>query len=60
MEQIMAEPKSKPDPETNGRAVLDEADVGSGERSPGQDETDEMIRQIPRRGQGEEKQSKSE
>lgn len=28
-------------------ASLDEADIGSGERSPGQDETDRLIRQIP-------------
>jgi hypothetical protein len=59
MEHIMADQKSKPDPASKGRAVLDEADVGSGERSPGQDETDEMIRQIPVRGEAEEKQAKS-
>ena len=31
---------------------MHEADIGSGERSPGQHETDEMIRQIPPRGAG--------
>jgi hypothetical protein len=29
------------------RPLLDEADIGSGEKSPGQKETDELIRQIP-------------
>lgn len=56
----MTDQKSKPDPENKGRAVLDEADVGSGERSPGQDETDEMIRQIPQRGHAEAKPVKAE
>ena len=27
--------------------AMDEADIGSGEKSPGEQETDEMIRQIP-------------
>lgn len=30
------------------RQPFDEADIGSGEQSPGQHETDEQIRQIPR------------
>lgn len=46
----MANQKHKPDPAASGRAILHEADVGSGERSPGQHETDEMIREIPQRG----------
>jgi len=48
----MANPKTKPDPAASGPAILHEADVGSGERSPGQEETDQMIREIPPRGQG--------
>jgi hypothetical protein len=32
---------------------MHEADIGSGERSPGQHETDDMIRQIPPRGTGQ-------
>lgn len=35
------------DPKNKGRAMYDEADIGSGERSPGQHETEEMIRGIP-------------
>lgn len=40
----------KPDPGTEGQNILHEADIGSGERSPGQQETDEMIKSIPPRG----------
>jgi hypothetical protein len=29
------------------RPLLDEADIGSGEKTPAQHETEEMIRQIP-------------
>jgi hypothetical protein len=29
------------------RPLLDEADIGSGEKTPAQKETEEMIRQIP-------------
>jgi hypothetical protein len=29
------------------RPTIDEADIGSGEKTPGQHETEEMIRQIP-------------
>jgi hypothetical protein len=32
---------------TTSRRDWDEADIGSGEKSPGQQETEEMIRQIP-------------
>jgi hypothetical protein len=35
------------DPENKGRAIFDEADIGSGERSPGQHDTEQMIREIP-------------
>lgn len=41
----MSQPKS--DPAHKGPPLLDEADIGSGEKSPGQHETDEMIREIP-------------
>ena len=46
----------KPDPGANAPANLHEADIGSGERSPGQHETDEMIRDIPKRGSNDSKQ----
>ncbi|MEM8514568.1 hypothetical protein RCH14_003918 [Massilia sp. MP_M2] len=35
------------DPENKGHAIFDEADIGSGERSPGQHDTEQMIREIP-------------
>ena len=35
------------DPENKSRAIFDEADIGSGERSPGQHDTEQMIREIP-------------
>ncbi len=35
------------DPAAGRRAILDEADIGSGEKTPGQLETEEMIREIP-------------
>jgi hypothetical protein len=34
------------DPSTS-KPMTDEADIGSGEKTPGQKETEEMIRQIP-------------
>jgi len=37
----------KPDPGAKGAGMLHEADIGSGERSPGQEETDQMIKEIP-------------
>ena len=43
----MNEPTSKADPPNKGRVIYEEADIGSGEKSPGQHETEEMIRQIP-------------
>jgi len=42
----------KPDPGADAPPNMHEADIGSGERSPGQHETDDMIRQIPPRGAG--------
>lgn len=38
---------TKADPPNSRRGMFDEADIGSGEKTPGQHETDEMIRQIP-------------
>jgi hypothetical protein len=35
------------DPAAKGGVILDEADIGSGEKTPAQMETEEMIRQIP-------------
>ena len=46
----MRTPAPKCDPGAKGPGMLHEADVGSGERSPGQHETDQMIREIPPRG----------
>jgi hypothetical protein len=43
----MTDPKQKIDPAAKGRPILDEADIGSGEKTPAQHETEEMIRQIP-------------
>jgi len=43
----MNDPTPNIDPKNKGRTMYDEADIGSGERSPGQHETDEMIREIP-------------
>ncbi len=43
----------KPDPGADAPPNMHEADIGSGERSPGQHETDEMIRDIPKRGNTE-------
>lgn len=43
----MNDPTPNIDPKNKGRTMYEEADIGSGERSPGQHETDEMIRDIP-------------
>ncbi len=41
-------PATKPFPEpANARPLTDEADIGSGEKTPAQIETEELIRQIP-------------
>jgi hypothetical protein len=37
----------KPDPGAKGPGMLHEADIGSGERTPAQHETDQMIKEIP-------------
>jgi hypothetical protein len=51
-ESIMRTTDHKPDPGSacKGPGLLHEADVGSGERTPAQHETDQMIREIPPRG----------
>lgn len=41
---------TKPEPGAQGPNMQHEADVGSGERSPAQHETDQMIKEIPQRG----------
>lgn len=38
--------KPFPDP-AQARSLVDEADIGSGEKTPGQLETEELIREIP-------------
>lgn len=38
---------TKADPANSRSGIFDEADIGSGEKTPGQRETEEMIRQIP-------------
>jgi hypothetical protein len=43
----MNHPRHKPDPGAQGRPILEEADIGSGEKTPAQIETEELIRQIP-------------
>jgi len=43
----MNDPTPNIDPKNKGRTMYEEADIGSGERSPGQHETEELIRGIP-------------
>lgn len=43
----MNHPLHKPDPGAKGRPILEEADIGSGEKPPSQIETEELIREIP-------------
>lgn len=42
----MTHPAPPHDP-VHSRTMVDEADIGSGEKPPGQQETDALIRQIP-------------
>ena len=37
------------DDSEKGRHMINEPDIGSGEKSPGEQETEEQIRQIPQR-----------
>jgi hypothetical protein len=46
MEHTMKQPQHI-DPAAKGNPILEEADIGSGEKTPAQRETEEMIRQIP-------------
>lgn len=43
----MSKTKGPTEPATGAPPMLDEADIGSGEKTPAQKETDELIRQIP-------------
>jgi hypothetical protein len=43
----MNDPTRQVDPAAKGPNVYHEADIGSGEKSPGELETEEMIREIP-------------
>jgi hypothetical protein len=42
-------PNQSADDSEKGGHMLNEPDIGSGEKSPGEQETDEQIRQIPQR-----------
>ncbi|AXA91531.1 hypothetical protein [Massilia sp. YMA4] len=44
----MSQPNTpqQPDPSEKGRHMMNEPDIGSGEKTPGERETDEQIRQI--------------
>jgi len=43
----MSQPKHPTDPAENGGAILHEPDIGSGEKTPAELETEEMIKEIP-------------
>jgi hypothetical protein len=43
----MSQPKHPRDPAENGGAILHEPDIGSGEKTPAELETEEMIKEIP-------------
>ena len=43
----MTASKHPTDPAATGRPLMDEGDIGSGEKTPAQRETDEMIKEIP-------------
>jgi hypothetical protein len=43
----MVQAHQKIDPGARGRPFMEECDIGSGEKTPAQLETEEMIRQIP-------------
>ena len=43
----MANPQSDSDPGVHAPAFMDEGDIGSGEKTPAQQETEEMIKEIP-------------
>ena len=43
----MTQSQQPTDPAVNGGAILHEDDIGSGEKTPAEKETDEMIKEIP-------------
>lgn len=43
----MNQSRQPTDPAAKGRAILHEDDIGSGEKTPGEKETEEMIKEIP-------------
>ena len=43
----MTQSQQPTDPAANGGAILHEDDIGSGEKTPAEKETDEMIKEIP-------------
>lgn len=51
----MTQSKHPTDPAASGRAFLDEGDIGSGEKTPAQRETEEMIKEIPALPSGSER-----
>lgn len=56
----MSNPRQSTDPAAKGGAILHEDDIGSGEKTPGEKETEEMIREIPPLQSGEKKEDKQE
>lgn len=51
----MSNPRQSSDPAAKGGAILHEDDIGSGEKTPGEKETEAMIREIPPLRSGEKK-----
>ena len=43
----MTPSKHPVDPAASGRPFMEEGDIGSGEKTPAQQETEEMIKEIP-------------
>jgi hypothetical protein len=43
----MTQSREPQDPAVKGPAILHEDDIGSGEKTPAEKETEEMIKQIP-------------
>lgn len=51
----MSNPRQSSDPAAKGGVILHEDDIGSGEKTPGEKETEAMIREIPPLQSGEKK-----
>lgn len=47
MSDVEKTPPTTTEPGAQAPGMQHEADIGSGEKSPGQDDTDEMIKSIP-------------